>query len=86
MGNSHQSMRSVTIRVFCSTHHTPYVLREIPVSLTVADLRTRLAQAIPSHPAPESQRLFFLGRRLTNDNITIAEVITGMAVSIAAHW
>lgn len=85
-GDAHQNMRSVTIRVFCSTDHTPYVLRAVPVSLTIAGLRTRLAQAIPSHPAPASQRLIFLGRRLANDDMTIAEVITGLVVSIFAIW
>lgn len=84
-GSSHQDMRSVTIRVFCSGDHTPYELRELPVSLTIADLRARLTQAMPSHPAPATQRLFFLGRRLMNDNMTIAEVINGLEVSISAN-
>lgn len=82
MGSAHQDMRSVTIRVFCSGDHTPQELREIPVSLTIADLRARLAQAIPSHPAPATQRLFFLGRRLMNDNMTVGEVINGLVVSL----
>lgn len=84
VGNTDQSLRSVTIRVYGSTDYTPYVLREVPVSLTIADLRARLTQAIPSHPAPATQRLIFLGRRLVNDNMTIAEVIGGLVVSIFA--
>lgn len=85
-GNANHCMRSVTLRVFYSADPTPCELREIPASLTIADLRTRLAQAIPSHPAPASQRLFFLGRRLMNDDMTIAEVISGLVVSIFANW
>lgn len=83
-GNTDQSRRSVTIRVYGSTDYTPYVLREVPVSLTIADLRARLTQAIPSHPAPATQRLIFLGRRLVDDSMTIAEVIGGLAVSTFA--
>lgn len=73
----------ITIHFVSPSFTTParYTIRNIPLETTVGDLRLRLSEFIPGHPAPASQRLFFVGRPLRNDDATIAAVIGPLEVS-----
>ncbi|KAI9751044.1 MAG: hypothetical protein M1815_001447 [Lichina confinis] len=43
---------------------SPLILTDVPAALTVGELRLRIRDSIPNHPAPERQRLIHLGRML----------------------
>lgn len=57
-------------------------LSALPVDTTLAILRQKICDIVPSHPPPERQRLIFQGRLLANDNDTLENVFGPAAVSI----
>lgn len=49
-------------------------LADIPTSVTVKELRSRIQNAVPSKPAPERMRLIYRGRVVANDADTLDTV------------
>lgn len=78
----------VTIHFVSPSFTAParYTIRNIPLDTTVGELRLRLSEFIPGHPAPGTQRLFFVGRPLRNDDVTVAAVIGPLEVSTQVNW
>lgn len=54
----------------------------LPVDTTLAVLRQKICDAIPSHPPSDRQRLIFQGRLLADDNDTLHTVFGSAAVSL----
>src|SRR5947207_234137 len=52
------------------------VFSDLPVNITVADLKIKIQQELPSHPAPERQRLIYLGRVLQPDSETLVHFLS----------
>ncbi|KAL4913494.1 hypothetical protein BDW62DRAFT_192316 [Aspergillus aurantiobrunneus] len=65
--------RGFILHVLCPSLPPPnrFTFNELPLSITVADLKARISQSIPSHPTPNSQRLLYLGKLLSDDNLTL---------------
>lgn len=78
-----QSSGVITIHFVSPSFTAParYTIRNIPLETTIGDLRLRLSEFIPGHPAPGAQRLFFVGRPLRHDDATLAAVIGPLEVS-----
>lgn len=68
---------TVTIRVFSPSHEVPQrlVIPDIPVSLTLFDLKQRISAQIPIRPPPNVQRLICRGRILVGDDRKIGTVL-----------
>jgi hypothetical protein len=49
-------------------------LTQLPTTTTVADLRRRIQDAVPSRPAPDSMRLIYRGKVVADDASTLADV------------
>lgn len=81
MGTAHQTSRTVTIRFISpSINQTNrYSLPTVPLSSTVAELRTRLVETFPDLPFSPAHRLYFAGRRI-HDNVTISDALGVMPV------
>jgi hypothetical protein len=52
------------------------VFSDLPVSITIADLKLKIQQELPSHPPPERQRLIYLGRVLQPDSETLVHFLS----------
>ncbi|KKK13177.1 hypothetical protein ARAM_006773 [Aspergillus rambellii] len=74
---SANSPQSLVLHVLCPSIPQPnrFTLRDLPLSTTVGNLKARLSQSIPTRPPPESQRLFYLGKPLVNDDLTLQAVL-----------
>lgn len=74
---SSDSPESFTLHVLCPSLPPPnrYTIQDVSPSTTVADLKARLAGAIPSRPSPDSQRLIYRGKPLLNDAAALRDVL-----------
>jgi hypothetical protein len=52
-----------------------FALGSIETNATIAQLRQRIQQLVPSHPLPETQRLLYFGRNLGDNNQTVADAL-----------
>ncbi|KAL4951512.1 hypothetical protein BDW69DRAFT_169867 [Aspergillus filifer] len=62
-----------TLHVLCPSLPPPnrFTFDDLPVSDTVADLKSRISKTVPSHPTPNSQKLLYLGKILSQDDVTL---------------
>ncbi|PWY90045.1 hypothetical protein BO70DRAFT_359036 [Aspergillus heteromorphus CBS 117.55] len=69
--------RSFVLHVLCPSLPPPnkFSLEGLSPSSTVAALKARISQTIPSEPSPESQRLIYRGKPLINDVVTLRDVL-----------
>ena len=63
---------------------SPLILTDVPAALTVGELRLRIRDSVPSHPAPERQRLIHLGRMLGDQTEQLVRVF-GLPVVGYSH-
>lgn len=49
---------------------------DVPTSTTVAELKTKICNVVPSRPATERQRLIYRGKALVKDGATLAEIFS----------
>ncbi|KAL2822325.1 hypothetical protein BDW59DRAFT_102756 [Aspergillus cavernicola] len=64
---------SLVLHVLCPSLPSPnrFTFNDLPLSATIADLKIHLSTSIPSRPSSGSQRLFYLGKLLSDDNVTL---------------
>ncbi|RAK95404.1 uncharacterized protein BO80DRAFT_264810 [Aspergillus ibericus CBS 121593] len=69
--------QSIALHVLCPSLPPPnrFTLNDLSPSITIAALKARIAQTIPSEPSPESQRLIYRGKPLTNDAVALRDVL-----------
>ena len=53
-----------------------HTFSDVPTSTTVAELKTKICNAVPSRPATERQRLIYRGKALLKDGATLAEIFS----------
>lgn len=58
-----------------------FILKDLPRSSTIAELKTRISQSIPSQPSPQHQRLIYRGKPLVNHNETLQGILEPPGVS-----
>lgn len=59
-----------------------FTLNDLPRATTIAGLKTRISQSIPSQPSLENQRLIYRGRPLVNHHDTLEGILEPPGVSI----
>jgi hypothetical protein len=47
---------------------------DLPATITIKELRSRIQDAVPTRPAPERMRLIYRGRVVANDADTLGHV------------
>ncbi|PYH69592.1 uncharacterized protein BO88DRAFT_487710 [Aspergillus vadensis CBS 113365] len=72
-----ESPQSIALHVLCPSLPPPnrFTLHDISPSITISSLKARIAQTIPSEPSPETQRLIYRGKPLTNDAVALNDVL-----------
>ncbi|KAE8149433.1 hypothetical protein BDV25DRAFT_156353 [Aspergillus avenaceus] len=65
------------LHILCPTLPSPnrFTFNDLVPSVTVATLKTRICQTIPNRPPPDTQRLIYRGRPLTDNNATLQSVL-----------
>ncbi|KAL4934477.1 uncharacterized protein BDV17DRAFT_8405 [Aspergillus undulatus] len=67
------SPSGITVHVLCPSLPPPnrFTFDDLPLSITVADLKSCITKSVPSHPTPGSQKLLYLGKILSKDDVTL---------------
>ena len=75
--------QSIALHVLCPSLPPPnrFTLYDLSLSITISALKARIAQTIPSEPSPETQRLIYRGKPLTNDAVALSDVLEPSNVS-----
>jgi hypothetical protein len=58
---------------------------DLPVALTIAELKARITEAMPTKPHANQQRLIYRGKALLNDSIVLQQVLEPPEVSKALN-
>ncbi|KAJ5089262.1 hypothetical protein N7532_007946 [Penicillium argentinense] len=71
---------TITLKALCSTLPPPglFVFKDQPLSETVGQFKTRLAEALPNRVEPADLRLVFSGKILNKDNVALAEALSSL--------
>lgn len=54
---------------------------DLPLTTTVAELKERISQSIPSRPTAEQQRLIYRGKPLLDGSVTLQNILEPSDVS-----
>ncbi|RJE19360.1 Conserved fungal protein [Aspergillus sclerotialis] len=75
--NEESNPRKIVLHVLCPTLPSPnrFTFHDFTLSSTVASLKTRLSESIPSRPTPAIQKLIYCGKPIANDGLTLQSVL-----------
>lgn len=75
---SRSAVQTILLHVLSPSIEIPHklIFSDVPTSTTVAELKTRICNAVPSRPASERQRLIYRGKALVKDGATLAEIFS----------
>ena len=82
--NAESNPRKIVLHVLCPTLASPnrFTFHDFTLSSTVASLKTRLSESIPSQPTPAIQKLIYCGKPISNDGLTLQSVLEPVEVNI----
>ncbi len=63
---------------------TKLTFSNVPTSTTVAELKTKISDAVPSRPAKERQRLIYRGKALVQEGATLKDIFSQETVCLVA--
>ncbi|KAE8355313.1 hypothetical protein BDV28DRAFT_129092 [Aspergillus coremiiformis] len=65
------------LHVLCPSLPPPnrFTFNDLVPSITIAGLKARISQSIPNRPPPETQRLIYRGKPISNDDATLQRVL-----------
>ncbi|KAL4893758.1 hypothetical protein BDV59DRAFT_201525 [Aspergillus ambiguus] len=68
---------SFVLHILCPSLPPPnrFTFKDLTASHTLRDLKSRISQAIPTRPPPETQRLIYRGKPLAHDGATLQLVL-----------
>lgn len=74
---------TITLHILCQSLPPPsrFTLENVPLSSTIAQLKSRIEQSFPNNPQASHQRLIYRGKPLTVDDATLRVVVSSMEVS-----
>jgi hypothetical protein len=64
----------------------PILFQNLPAATTVQQLRERIRQTLPQHPAVENQRLIYRGHSLAQEQLTLLDVFGAETVSLPLSY
>lgn len=75
----------IVLHILCPSFPPPsrFTINNVPLSTTVAALKARISDSISSRPSPESQRLIYRGKPLSDNNAILRDILEPVDVSIA---
>ena len=74
---------AVDLQILSPSLESPqrFTLNDLPLATKVSEVKARITLAIPSRPDPETQRLIYKGRVLSNNDELLRNIIDQPAVS-----
>ncbi|KAL2006576.1 hypothetical protein VTN00DRAFT_9244 [Thermoascus crustaceus] len=75
--DSGQAPRTMVLHVLSPSLDAPNRLtfNDLPLTTTVAELKARISQSIPSRPSSDKQRLIYRGKPLVNDSAMLQNIL-----------
>ncbi|KAJ5407367.1 hypothetical protein N7465_008651 [Penicillium sp. CMV-2018d] len=75
---------TITLHILCQSLPPPsrFTLENVPLSSTIAQLKSRIEQSFPNNPQASHQRLIYRGKPLTVDDATLRAVVSSMEEGI----
>ncbi|PGH12042.1 hypothetical protein AJ80_06861 [Polytolypa hystricis UAMH7299] len=76
-GSSDSNSETIILNVLSPSVQAPnrITLNDLPLSTTVSELKDRLAERLPNTPRPETQRLIYRGRPLSDDEEQLSNIL-----------
>ncbi|KAK6823924.1 hypothetical protein RU639_006439 [Aspergillus parasiticus] len=75
--NATSGTQAFILHVLCPSLPPPnrFTFNDLVPSITIAGLKARISQSIPNRPPPETQRLIYRGKPISNDDWTLQKVL-----------
>jgi hypothetical protein len=75
---------SANLNILCQTLPPPgrFPMTNLPLTITIGQLRNRIAEIFPGNPPPATQRLIYQGRALLDDSVTLGAILPSANVSL----
>ena len=76
------STQKISLHILSTSDEVPgkFTLNDCLTSMTIAELKLKIRDAVGSRPPPERQRLIYRGKPLVQDSATLNDVLTPEAV------
>lgn len=80
--------RSITLHILCQSLPPPsrFTLENIPLSITLFQLKERIEVSFPGNPRASTQKLIYRGKVLNVNDATLAAVVSSVDVSTYVLW
>lgn len=81
--NPENDSRKIVLHVLCPSLPAPnrFTFHDLTLSTTVATLKSRISESVPSRPDATRQRLIYCGKPIANDDLTLQTVLEPVEVS-----
>lgn len=78
-----QPARTIALQVLSPSLNPPnrITFESLPLTITVADLKSRIAERIPDRPSADKQRLIYRGKPLSDDHAVLQDILESSEVS-----
>ncbi|KAE8367140.1 hypothetical protein BDV27DRAFT_79839 [Aspergillus caelatus] len=75
--NATSGTQGFILHVLCPSLPPPnrFTFNDLAPSISIAGLKARISQSIPNRPPPETQRLIYRGKPISNDDWTLQKVL-----------
>ncbi|KAJ5774950.1 hypothetical protein N7457_009846 [Penicillium paradoxum] len=79
-----ETPRSITLHILCQSLPPPsrLTLEDVPLSITLAQLKERIEQAFPGNPRASTQKLIYRGKVLNIDGAILRTVVSSVEEDI----
>ncbi|KAL1856168.1 hypothetical protein Plec18167_006482 [Paecilomyces lecythidis] len=83
-GHSPEPTRTIALQVLSPSLNPPnrITFDSLPLTITVADLKSRIAERIPERPSHEKQRLIYRGQPLSDDRAVLQDILESSEAAI----
>ena len=71
----------ITLNVLCPSLPHRFTINDFPITSTVADLKDRISRSLRSRPPPETQRLIYRGKPLSENGKILQNILEPTDVS-----
>jgi hypothetical protein len=64
---------------FRNYKHADFYLEQVPLSVSIGQVKSKLSELYPDQPASARQRLIFMGKILSDENATLSQVFSHLS-------
>ena len=67
----------INVKILSPSNEIPdkLTITDCPTSTTIAELKSKICDAVETRPAPERQRLIYRGKPLLRDYVTLRDIL-----------